>query len=542
MIKTFKIRLAVAKMKSTKVKYLLLGVFIALCLVYILTDIRFLRKHKVQVLSVKLPNVVVHFDLKGSPPKLSYLTSLLPMLKRLGVTGFLMEYEDMFPYEGRLVNLSASNRYEKSELKEFIITLISTGFEIIPLVQTFGHMEHALKLAEFQHLREVPFYPDSLCPSQKESIYLVEDMIRQVIKFHNDVAPLKHFHIGCDEVYHINKCDKCRNRILSDIELFVNHVEVVKNTVKKLSPTTTVLIWDDMLRSRNITDWDKITSFNNVEPVYWDYRKKVDLSHVSLLKYHNTFKEIWIASAFKGADGRTATLPNMKHRVMNHLSWMNQIRGYKFGGETDIYNFKGIILTGWSRYSHMDPPCELLPSSLPSLVVNLLLIQQFKYGIPKDYKFSYVDDFFGTFLLENFNKHLYCGSSISVEYFDNYQCTFDGNELYKVQRLNDLIYRNITIGFHDINHGLSTLEFYSNTNDINRIMAESNFAWCNETLTELSKIERQMIRELFKYFNRSFIKEYVNLKTNNGKRILYKLLKALTNSMNIQTWSRRPYY
>lgn len=68
-------------------------------------------------MSLKLPNVIVHFDMKGSPPKLSYLKTLLPKLRELGVTGFLMEYEDMFPYDGRLLNISAKNCYKKSEVR-----------------------------------------------------------------------------------------------------------------------------------------------------------------------------------------------------------------------------------------------------------------------------------------------------------------------------------------------------------------------------------------------------------------------------------------
>ena len=54
------------------------------------------------------------------------------------------------------------------------------GFDIIPLVQTFGHMEYALKLAEFQHLREMPMYPDSLCPSKSGSQMLLKEMLEQV--------------------------------------------------------------------------------------------------------------------------------------------------------------------------------------------------------------------------------------------------------------------------------------------------------------------------------------------------------------------------
>ena len=51
---------------------------------------------------------------------------------------------------------------------------------VIPLIQTFGHLEHVLKLSEFQHLREEGRYPQALCPSFQDSIALVKEMIDQV--------------------------------------------------------------------------------------------------------------------------------------------------------------------------------------------------------------------------------------------------------------------------------------------------------------------------------------------------------------------------
>lgn len=60
---------------------------------------------------------LVHLDLKGAPPKLSFLKQLLPVLRALGATGLLIEYEDMFPYNGALQPLAAHNAYKESELK-----------------------------------------------------------------------------------------------------------------------------------------------------------------------------------------------------------------------------------------------------------------------------------------------------------------------------------------------------------------------------------------------------------------------------------------
>ena len=74
------------------------------------------------------------------------------------------------------------------------------GMIVIPLVQTFGHLEHVLKLEEFYELREVPAYPQSLCPSRNSSWTLVKEMIDQVVSLHPKSTWL---HIGCDEVYQL---------------------------------------------------------------------------------------------------------------------------------------------------------------------------------------------------------------------------------------------------------------------------------------------------------------------------------------------------
>lgn len=65
---------------------------------------------------LSLNYVVVHLDLKGAPPKLTYLESLLPYLAKLGVNALLIEYEDMFPYDKSLIRLRAKNCYEKIQV------------------------------------------------------------------------------------------------------------------------------------------------------------------------------------------------------------------------------------------------------------------------------------------------------------------------------------------------------------------------------------------------------------------------------------------
>ena len=68
---------------------------------------------------------------------------------------------------------------------------------VIPLVQTFGHLEFVLKLEQFKNLREEPIYPQSLCPSKEEAVNMVRTMVNQIMEIHRDST---HIHIGCDEV------------------------------------------------------------------------------------------------------------------------------------------------------------------------------------------------------------------------------------------------------------------------------------------------------------------------------------------------------
>ncbi|XP_052744860.1 hexosaminidase D-like [Bicyclus anynana] len=456
---------------------------------YLMSEsMNFTSKIRVQnITAIKLPNVVVHLDLKGFPPKLSYLKALLPTLQELGVTGLLIEYEDMFPYEGRLVNLSTKYAYNKTELKDFLQTVIHFGFDVIPLVQTFGHMEHVLKNKEFAHLRELPTQSNVICPSKSESRLLIRHMLEQIIKFHQSILPLKYFHIGADEVYHINKCKQCLQRHETNATIYLKHVKETTDFVKEISPQTTVLLWDDMLRKISIKDWGHAKNLR-AEPVYWRYNMKEKISHAALYQYHKNFDDIWIASAFKGADGMTATLPIVQDRLSNHLDWMLLIQNYKFGGEVDTHSFKGIILTGWSRYFHGAPPCELLPVAIPSLYLNLLLIKKFREGHDMTNSHDTID-FFHKNLKDDLTEWLRCGETVDLDDIETKACSFNGDDLYKVIFNSDMIISHITYNMELI------LKYY--TDDEYR---QHNIQMYNKYLTDMWFLESKMKKVLARYY------------------------------------------
>lgn len=103
---------------------------------------------------------IVHLDLKGAPPRMSYYEEFFPLIHNLGATGILMEYEDMFPFSGpQLQDLPAYNAYSKSDIRHILQLAADNELEVIPLIQTFGHLEFLLKLQKYTELREVQKYP-----------------------------------------------------------------------------------------------------------------------------------------------------------------------------------------------------------------------------------------------------------------------------------------------------------------------------------------------------------------------------------------------
>ncbi|XP_024090325.2 hexosaminidase D isoform X3 [Pongo abelii] len=338
---------------------------------------------------------LVHLDLKGAPPKVSYLSEIFPLFRALGANGLLIEYEDMFPYEGPLRLLRAKYAYSPSEIKEILHLAGLSELEVIPLVQTFGHMEFVLKHAAFAHLREVGPFPCTLNPHEAESLALVGAMIDQVLELHPGAQWL---HVGCDELYYLGEGEASRRWLQQEQnstgKLCLSHMRAVASHVKARRPSVTPLVWDDMLRDLPEDQLAASGVPQLVEPVLWDYAADLDVHGKVLLmqKYRRCgFPRLWAASAFKGATGPSQAVPPVEHHLRNHVQWL-QVAG---SGPTD--SLQGIILTGWQRYDHYSVLCELLPAGVPSLAACLQLL--LRGGFDEDVK-AKVENLLGISSLE----------------------------------------------------------------------------------------------------------------------------------------------
>ncbi|KAG9350362.1 hypothetical protein JZ751_026717 [Albula glossodonta] len=311
---------------------------------------------------------IVHLDLKGAPPRISYMQKLFPLLARMGADGLLVEYEDMFPYEGELNILQAIDHppYSREDIKSIQDMAKASGLEVIPLVQTFGHLEFVLKHKAFLELREVGYCLGTLNPHRELSVKLVLEMVRQVVELHPDIRCL---HIGADEVYLLGHGEESRHWLSipgHDIhKLFLGHVKKVAQSIRVSWPHLSIVMWDDMLRSMSHDTLKGSGLVDLVQPMLWDYSPALDVEGtVRLLENYRSagLSQIWAASSFKGSTDVSTCVTCTQRHVDNHLQWLQVAAALPSGIE-----MQGIAITGWQRYDHLSVLCELLPVGLPSL-------------------------------------------------------------------------------------------------------------------------------------------------------------------------------
>ncbi|KAK7918922.1 hypothetical protein WMY93_010206 [Mugilogobius chulae] len=312
---------------------------------------------------------LVHLDLKGAPPRIEYLLKLIELFAELGADGLLVEYEDMFPYEGELKVLRSSTQsaYSPEEVTAIQETAEAKGLEVIPLIQTFGHMEFVLKHESFRDMREVQHCLGTLSPHGDRPLQLLMLMLQQVIHKHPGLTTL---HIGADEVYLLGQGEQSQRWLQSSPgrtveQLFLSHVTSVARAVKTTWPHLTVLVWDDMMRDMSLDTLRDCGLVGLVQPMLWDYKPDLDVTRtVSLLEKYSAagMVDVWAASCFKGSTCVHTCVTSSQRHVDNTLQWLRVAQSV-----SAAVNLRGIAVTGWQRYDHLSVLCELLPVALPSL-------------------------------------------------------------------------------------------------------------------------------------------------------------------------------
>lgn len=186
----------------------------------------------------------IHIDLKAQSMRFEYLLKVLQDMADRGFNTVLLEYQDKFPYWGEYRCLAGEDALTLDEVKQLCAFCEAHNLEIIPMVQSAGHMYWVTRHDAFAALGEDYGVKGkgshSLCPSKSGSIELFKDLARQVMSLHPNS---RYFHIGGDEVYLRDGCEACAGKDRGKIlEAYYN--QALEFTVKM---GYTPAMWGDMV-------------------------------------------------------------------------------------------------------------------------------------------------------------------------------------------------------------------------------------------------------------------------------------------------------
>lgn len=155
----------------------------------------------------------VHIDLKTQRMAFPVLEDTLRHVSGLGFNTILLEYQDNFPYQGELARFAGADALTLCEVERLKQLCAGLGMEIIPMVQSIGHMYWVTRHPDCAPLgeayREVGRGSHSLCPSHPESFSLFQKLAQQVMQLHPES---RYFHIGGDEVHFSSLCPACAGK------------------------------------------------------------------------------------------------------------------------------------------------------------------------------------------------------------------------------------------------------------------------------------------------------------------------------------------
>jgi len=177
----------------------------------------------------------------------------------------LLEYEDKFPYRKHKI-IRHPLAFSEKEVKMLVKTAEENCIQIIPLLQSLGHVEYVLKHNHYRTLRERKNDPYQYCPSNPGSFRMFRELADQMRPFHGNG---RYFHVGGDETYFLGECETCRKKSARQGEkplLYINHMNKICDFV--LSAGKKPILWSDML-----VDFPQHIGKLNRDAVvmYWNY-------------------------------------------------------------------------------------------------------------------------------------------------------------------------------------------------------------------------------------------------------------------------------
>jgi hexosaminidase len=271
-----------------------------------------------------------HLDLRIQVMTMPALKDFALKLKQNGMNTLVMEWEGTYPFQKHPL-IPNRYAYSKEEIKSFIKYCDSLGIDVIPLQQSFGHVEYILRHERYKHLREDQKDVSQVCPLETEGDKaLFTDLYTELAATHTS----RYIHIGGDETYLLGHDAKCKLKAEKEgkSKLYTDYIKMLCDIVIKLGKRP--VLWADIALKYP----EAIKSLPK-ETVFVDWNYGWDMSHFGdHQKLMESGFEIWGSPALRSSPDN-----------YNLTQWEKHFKNIRdFIPAAAKLGYKGMIMTSWS--------------------------------------------------------------------------------------------------------------------------------------------------------------------------------------------------
>ncbi len=233
--------------------------------------------------------------------KVASVKALIDKMAQMGYNFLMLYTEDTYEIPEEPLFGYLRGRYSQEELREIDEYAAEKGMEVIPCIQTLGHLNQLFVWDKYKAMRDTA---DILLVGEEKTYDLIEKMFASIAK----CFKTKTVHIGMDEAHSLGLGKYLdQNGYRSRTDILFEHLLKVCEIAKRFGYT--VIMWADMFY-RCVNDGEYYAPKglshlpqslverlpDNLEITYWDYYHDKEEQYAGYIQGHQELnKEVWFA-------------------------------------------------------------------------------------------------------------------------------------------------------------------------------------------------------------------------------------------------------
>jgi hypothetical protein len=269
---------------------------------------------------------------RGRVPTLATLEALVDLCVRLKLNVLMLYVEHTFHFRRHPEIGAGSSPLEAETLRRLDAYAAERCVELVPSLQSLGHMERILSLPRYAALAETE-RRWTISPAEPGSYRLLADLYDEFLG--NFRSPL--FNANCDEPFDLEQGkSRQRARELGPGGVYLEHVARVRELARRHGKQT--LIWGDVVHAHP----QRIPEIpRDLVLLDWWYEARHDYERVA--RFAEQKLAFWVCPG-------TSTWNSLYPRLENSIA---NIAGYADAGRR--HGAQGLLVTDWGDGGHYNP-------------------------------------------------------------------------------------------------------------------------------------------------------------------------------------------